>query len=387
MTAPDPYRILCDAQVRRAVEENRGRDPLEVALDKRIPAAQAVATQVKYLRRAASKLPSFAAAGCILPPLAYEQASSEACAARKRLSGGSVLDLTCGLGVDAFCLAQRFERVVTLERDAALAFVARENFARLGVRNVTVVHASAEAYLSACRERFDWVYADPDRRSAAGRKLVCLEDCSPDMTALGPLIARVGGRLCLKLSPMFDVEEAFRLFPSAHVEAVSLGGECKEVVLYDGASEPRLTAVAMGLGEFSAPWPAPPVPEPEPFRTEECAWLVAPDVALQKARLARLHLQGRARIESENGFGFAAEKPSGVLGRIFAVEAIEPFDAKALRRAWKGRLCGYLRRDFPLSAAEIARRTGIASDGPVRLAFTQAGGRMWCVRLGKPEGV
>lgn len=60
-----------------------------------------MATQVKYLARAAQKLPSYAAAQCILPPLAFEQASSEACAAHKLLEGDTVLDLTCGLGADA----------------------------------------------------------------------------------------------------------------------------------------------------------------------------------------------------------------------------------------------------------------------------------------------
>ena len=40
-------------------------------------------------------------AQCILPPRAFEQASSEACAAHKRIAGDSVLDLTCGLGADA----------------------------------------------------------------------------------------------------------------------------------------------------------------------------------------------------------------------------------------------------------------------------------------------
>ena len=78
MMTLEEYRLLMEPDVRRAVEANRGRNPLEVALDKHLPHAALVATQVKYLARAAAKLPSYAAAGCILPPLAFEQASSEA---------------------------------------------------------------------------------------------------------------------------------------------------------------------------------------------------------------------------------------------------------------------------------------------------------------------
>ena len=169
-----------------------------------------MATQVKYLARAAQKLPSYAAAQCILPPLAFEQASSEACAARKLLEGDTVLDLTCGLGVDALFLSRRFRRVVTLERNEVLARVAAENFSRMGVANVEVVCMSAEEYLRRDGLRFDWIYADPDRRSAQGRKLVRLEDCSPDIVALKPRLAQVSGRLCVKNSPLFDVGEALR---------------------------------------------------------------------------------------------------------------------------------------------------------------------------------
>ena len=98
--------------------------------------------------------------------------------------------------------------------------------------------------------RFDWIYADPDRRSDKGRKLVRLEDCSPDIVALKPRLKQVSGRLCVKNSPLFDVGEALRLFPDSRVEVLSLGDECKEVVVYDDGSGPLVTATALGAREF-----------------------------------------------------------------------------------------------------------------------------------------
>ena len=294
MITPGEYTLLLTDEVQRAIAANRGRDPLEVALDRNTPHARLVATQVKYLARAEAKLPSYAAAQCILPPLAFEQASSEACAAHKRIAGGAVLDLTCGLGADAFFLARRFRRVVTLERDQTLARIAAENFRRLGATNIEVVNTSAEAYLAQPGLHFDWVYADPDRRSGDGRKLVRLEDCSPDILSLMPLIGRTSGRLCVKNSPLFDIGEALRLFPGARVEAVSLGDECKEVVIYADGTGPGITATALGRGSFTAtPAQAGAPPHPGAFEPDRYRWLVVPDVALQKARLARLHLRGR----------------------------------------------------------------------------------------------
>ena len=243
MMPPEEYELLLTDEVQRAIAVSRGRDPLDVALDRTVPHARLVATQVKYLARAASKLPSYAAAQCILPPLAFEQASSEACAAHKRIDGDTALDLTCGLGVDALFLSRRFRRVVTLERSETLARIAAENFRRLQAANIEVVHTSAEEYLQRPGLRFDWIFADPDRRSADGRKLVRLEACSPDVTALMPLIARASGRLCIKNSPLFDVDEALRLFPDSRVEVVSLGDECKEVLVYADGTGPALTAL------------------------------------------------------------------------------------------------------------------------------------------------
>ena len=382
MFTAEEFDILRREDVRRAIDANIDRDPVQIALDRRVPEAAAVATQVKRLQRAAAKLPSYHAVRAILPPLAYEQSSSEECAARKLLSGGSVLDLTCGLGVDALALSCRFERVVTVERDSVLAAVARENFARLGATNIEVVNAPSEDFVRDCRERFDWCYADPDRRSAGGRKLVRLEDCSPDIPKLLPELRRIAPNLCVKNSPLFDVGETFRLFGPCRTEVVSLHDECKEVVVYTDGTGPLLTAVALELGEFSCtPAEARATPCDKPFDPAAYRWLLIPDVALQKARLTPTYLQGHADIWSPNGYGFAAEKSEDTLGRWLEIERIEPYNPKQLKRELSGSRLTILKQDFPLTAAEIAARLGIREGGERRIAFTKLGQDYWTIRL------
>ena len=117
MFTNEEFSILCSAEVTAAIRENIDRKPTDIALDRRIPHASVVATQVKNLQKCRTKLPSYFAVQAIVPTLAYEQSSSEECALRKRLEGESVLDLTCGLGVDAYALSKRFRRVVTIERN------------------------------------------------------------------------------------------------------------------------------------------------------------------------------------------------------------------------------------------------------------------------------
>ena len=380
MITAEEFELLRTEELRQAVAAARGRDPLDVALDRTVPHARLVATQVKYLARVERKLPTYAAAQCILPPRAFEQASSEATAAHKAIEGDTVLDLTCGLGVDSLYLSRRFRRVVALERDPLLARITSENFSRMGVANIEVVNTSAEEYLRQEGLHFDWIYADPDRRSAEGRKLVLLEACSPDIVALKPKIDRITARLCLKNSPLFDVDEALRLFPDSRVEVLSLGDECKEMLIYADGTGPLVTATALGIGSFAAAPGAVP-PETPPFDPERFRWLVIPDVALRKARLTRLHLAGKADCWSDNGFGFAAAEPHGVIGRVLPIEAIESYDPKRLKRGLKGRGVEILKRDFPLPPDELMRRLGAHPGADLRMAFTKIGNDFWAIRL------
>ena len=374
--------ILLREEVRQAIKENLERDPLRIALDGKIPYAREVATQVKYLQRAKRKLPRLYAACGIIPQRAFEQTSSEECASAKRIEGESLLDLTCGLGMDAAALAGRFKRVVALERDQVLASVTRENMSRMVIENVEVVNASAEEYLAHCEEHFDWIYVDPDRRTDKGERVFKLEDCSPNVLALMPYIKRVGEHLAIKNSPLFDVEEAFRLFPDGSVEVVSLHDECKEVMIYLGGGEPTLSATAVGRGrvefrraELTA------VASPEEFAKDEYRYLVIPDVSLQKARIVANALQGVADVWSNNSFGFARELPEGVLGRVERVERIEIFDIKSLKRELKGKGVDIILRDFPMGVDELRKRTASRSGNEKRIALTRIAGKSYTIYL------
>ena len=109
---------------------------------------------------------------------------------------------------------------------------------------------SAEAFLASTLDHFDWIYADPDRRSAGGASWC------------GWRIVRPTYRSCYRnsvASPRTSASrtprcstsaETFRLFGPCRTEVVSLHDECKEVVVYTDGTGPLLTAVALELGEF-----------------------------------------------------------------------------------------------------------------------------------------
>lgn len=398
--------ILMRDDVRSLVEDNLGRDPLQVALDKNIPYASLVSSQVKYLDKARVKLPSYYAARCMIPPLAFEQSSGEAAAENKGYSGRVCIDLTCGLGVDSFYLSKKFGRVIALERDPVLAAVARINFKLLGAGNIEVVCCDAGQYLCENEDvRADLVYADPDRRSKDGRKLVTLGDCSPDVGVLLPALERISPVTAVKLSPMFDVDEAFRVFGrNARVEVVSQGGECKEVVVEKNRDimEPVVRSVV--LGGYWAEYPYEKADGPVfsggaaksggngiftgniPYGFK---WLIVPDVALAKAGNAvRYYKEQGIYLESGNSFAFAAEMPARPFGKVYKIERALPFIPKKLKKEFKvsgtGKL-NILKKNFPMKAPEIAKSLSVAEGGVRFAAFTTLSGERWCF-LVSPDG-
>ncbi|MBP3426233.1 MAG: SAM-dependent methyltransferase [Rikenellaceae bacterium] len=386
MMTNEQLDILLTDEVRALIEANLERPAAEVALRLGSPHRALIATQIKYLSRARTKLPSYYRSRCILPDLAFEQSSSERAAATKHHSGGLAIDLTCGLGVDSYYLSKRFERVISIERDPVLARLARENFRRLGATNIEVVCASSEEFLTEFEGGADLVYADPDRRSGDGRKLVLLEECSPNVLALKSRLEQIAPRIVLKLSPMFDTSEAERLFAPCVIEAVSDAGECKELVVEFGRE------VTVGSRRATIASVVSVVVEPttdgivrEEFRPEEYRYLVASDVALRKTGLAADYMSSRVDfVTSPVGYAFARERVDDPLLKCYEIESMEPFDPKGLRRQLKTegvRRVDIMKRDFRMPSSELARALGVSEGGSRRVAFTEIGGVRWQILL------
>ena len=237
MISCNDIQTLLRPDVREQIAVHLNDDPTKVALSLR-ENGPLVATQIKYLQRARTKLPSYYAAQCILPPLSFEQASSEESASLKHYAGHTCLDLTCGLGVDTLHFSNHFDQVVTVEQSPELCEIARINFERLQTRNIRIQSATAEQFVADLISGqksigpIDLIYIDPARRDSQGKKVWLLEDCSPDVKRLLPSLLQLSPLVVIKASPLFDIDEAFRLFgEECSVEIISVHGECKEVLM------------------------------------------------------------------------------------------------------------------------------------------------------------
>ena len=210
-----------------------------------------------------------------------------------------------------------------------------------------------------------------------------MEESSPNLVELMPQLQSIGKHLAVKLSPLFDVDEAHRIFGGALVEAVSLGGECKEVMVYADGGPSRMAALALGRGRFEVECSdIVACTPPEEFIMERYHYMIIPDVAVQKARLVATMLAGKADVWGENSFALAEQMPEGVVGRVERIESIEPFDIKSLKRRFKGRGVDIIMRDFPMGVDEVRRRCSMRAGSEYRIALGRFGGKNYTIFLG-----
>ena len=82
--------------------------------------------------------------------------------------------------------------------------LAKHNFKALGRKNIEVENNTAENFLENIA-KVDWIYLDPARRDKAGKKVVLLSDCEPNVAELHEMLLSKAENIMIKLSPMIDV--------------------------------------------------------------------------------------------------------------------------------------------------------------------------------------
>lgn len=330
--------------------------------------------QIAGRQTARVKLPMWAAVdGIVYPPhVSMEQCSSQATAQYKCglvTAGGTLVDLTGGLGVDFSFLARQASQATYVERDAALCRLAQHNFAELGLSHARVVNASAEDYLEEM-DAVDCIYLDPSRRDHAGHRVYALADCSPDVTVLATALLLKAPHVLVKLSPMLDIALVARSLPHvSRVHVVATSGECKELLVeLRRDHEAGVTVVCVNDAErleydFGAA--SPPV-APWGGTLFASTYLYEPNAALMKAGCHTLlaHRYGLLPVSHDSHLLVSARQVPDFPGRCLAVRAMTTMNKGDLRRHLQGvTQANVMVRNFPLKAPELARRLRLSDGG------------------------
>jgi hypothetical protein len=124
------------------------------------------------------------------------------------------------------------------------------------------------------------------------------------------------------------------------------------------------------------------VPSNESFEGGAWRYLIIPDVALQKGRVAVAALRPYGSIWSNNGYGFSLEPPAKELPcRTYEITAIEPYRPKELKRSLKGEGVEILKRDTQLSVEGIRRASSLRAGNDHTIAVTTINRENWVIHI------
>ncbi|MBQ1610391.1 MAG: SAM-dependent methyltransferase [Muribaculaceae bacterium] len=377
----------CDFQATiNFVKEHAADDVQRLALEvRKHPEVDAhfALDQIAGRQKSRTKLPSWAEVDDLIfpPSVSMEQCSSEATASYKSslVSGEFLVDLTGGFGVDFSFLANRFSSAVYVERQEHLCHIAEHNFKVLGLSHVQVVNDNAEHYL-ATMPVVDLIYLDPARRDGAGNRVFRLDDCTPNVVQLLDLLLTKGRQVMIKLSPMLDVSQALRqLRGVSEVHIVSVAGECKELLLLLSAKhEGDVKIVCVNDGQTFTYRLGEPVVMPMQWSGELPAegdlYLYEPNASMMKAGcFGQLAQRYGLQAVAQQSHLFVAERPiSDFQGRKFVVNDITTLNSKKLKQKLAGiTQANVAVRNFPLKAAELAKRLRLKDGGSVYIFGTR----------------
>ena len=326
----------------------------------------------------------------------------------------SMTDLTGGFGVDFSFTSCAFASATYVERNAQLCHMVEHNLPLLGIDNAKVVCADAADYLSTL-DMQTMIFLDPARRDQHGAKTVMLADCTPDVVQLLPQLLKKSRFTMLKLSPMLDWHKAVEDLQGTvrEVHIVSVGGECKELLLVlseEIESELKVFCADLEAGGGSGgssrssgsscsslssepsfprtpsspsapsnaslfvytPGSSRPAPNSK-LKTQNSKFLHEPNASIMKAgcfdELAAAY--GVSPVSRNSHLFLSAEPVEGFPGRAFSIERVTTLNKRELRQALAGiEKANIATRNFPLSVAELRKRLKLKDGGDVYIFAT-----------------
>lgn len=345
--------------------------------------------QIEARRKTRKKLPTFLQNPAFMFPslIAAEQASNEAVArfhASLVAPGGSLLDLTGGLGIDDMSMAKAGVNVVACELEPLKCDVLSHNYRLQEIaahkkESLNVICTDSIKYLVDTPFRFDVIFADPARRASDGMRVHALADCLPDILGNMSLIMSHTDRLMVKSSPLLDLSLIIKTVENLHhIYVACFRGECKEVLM-DIRKEAALTGITcidldwdkvisefhvgkdyLSVSSQSVKYAA--LPSPASYR-----YLYEPNAGVMKTG-AWAALQNQypelQKADANTHLFLSDTLYEGFPGRVLEITA--EYDKKALKRLKGGRM-NVVARNHPISAPQIIAKYGVVPGGDTYL--------------------
>ncbi len=343
--------------------------------------------QIECRRKAHKKLPRTLSNPRFIFPtlLSSEQCTSDALAAFHTSligNGESVLDMTCGLGIDTFHFARKVSSITTIEISHDIASAAMLNARTLSLDNVTVINGNSVDFINNDNNHYDTIFIDPARRGSSGQRLYALSDCVPDVTAIIDKISSKCNRLIIKASPMLDIAKSLSEITNiTDIYSIGTRQECKELVMIadftrsDDIHPIRHAVTISGTETLSFDFKADEEHGATPLYTspKEGFFLYEPFPAVMKSAPFRLlsARYGIGKLHANTHLYTSSEYISDFPGDIFRIDHIIQFSSKELKNIVREYpKINVATRNFILSADELRKRLKVKDGGDKKLIGT-----------------
>ncbi|GAA3817036.1 class I SAM-dependent methyltransferase [Nocardioides panacisoli] len=292
----------------------------------------------------------------------------------KAYGARTLIDLGCGIGGDLIAAASEGIICAGVDADPLRVAVAEANLAALGLPGAVQVADATEVDHSG----FDLAFADPARRSGAGRTFRA-EDWTPPWSFVEALLRRDA---CVKVAP--GIPHA--LVPDGvEAEWVSDGGDVKEAALWSGRTATvarRATVIAAGgLATLTDE----DDPGPEAVGTRDVGtFLYEPDGAVIRAGLVTAVAAGvgGGLLDPHIAYVTADGSFRTPFARGYRVLEELPYREKQLKAALRERDIGILtikKRGVDVSPDQLRKRLAPTGDAEATIVLTRVGDRGICL--------
>lgn len=338
--------------------------------------------QIECRKKVAKKLhTTLQSQNFIFPtPLSAEQCTSDDLAEFHSSlinNGENVLDMTAGLGVDAFHLAQKATQVIAIDINKDVAQALSINANALGIINVTGINADSIEYLKSSTTHFNTIFIDPARRGDGGKRLFAIADCQPNVVEHLELIKQHCDKLIVKVSPMLDATQVLRELPeTTELYAIGTRQECKELVVVldfkNPTSTPILHCITLSECEnrFSFTRHEEAVTKSTFENINTAIYLYEPHPCVMKMQPFNIlsHKYNTSKLHPHTHIYSSKNYIPEFPGDCYKIEHIYPFSSRIIKEVAKDYPRANIAvRNFILSAEELRKRLKIKDDNKYRL--------------------
>lgn len=339
---------------------------------------QEIVEQIISKKKCKKKLPTWFETDNIYYPnkLNIEQTSSEITAKYKSklVSGNSIIDITGGFGVDCFYFSKRIKNIAHCEIDINLSNIVTYNFKKLHTDNIKMIACNGLDHLGEINQKFDWIYADPSRRSSIKGKVFLLDDCLPNIPDNLDLLFQYSDNILLKVSPLLDITSTIKELKFVkEIHTVAVNNEVKELLFIlqkNYKKDILIKAINIknqGVNIFdsiinSASKSTYSLPK---------KYLYEPNSAILKAGLFN-DISQQLKLDKlhNNSHLYTSYDLIEFSGRRFEIIQISHYDKKKLRKIIPSKQANITTRNFPQTVAQIRKKTGFKDGGNTYLFFT-----------------